>query len=72
MCLAAILWARIGTCYYGNSYQETCKVGFDDQAIIDTIKNKPSKIKIKLIQIDQKECLKLYQEFNKKSNKKIY
>jgi guanine deaminase len=31
MCLAAILWARIGKMFYGNTRIEAAKIGFDDE-----------------------------------------
>ncbi|MDR2847436.1 MAG: nucleoside deaminase [Mycoplasmataceae bacterium] len=72
MCLAAIAWARIKTCYYGNDYNATSKIGFDDQPIMNLLQNKPSKIKVKLLHIDPEESKELYDEFVKKNDKTIY
>lgn len=32
MCLAAILWARIGRMYYANTRNDAASIGFDDEA----------------------------------------
>jgi guanine deaminase len=66
MCRAAIMWARIKVCYYANSYSETAKIGFDDRQIDLNMKGKASKIKFKLVHIDAKEGLGLYEAYCKK------
>lgn len=38
MCLAAILWSRIGKIYYGNGAAEAAKIGFDDAAFYEQLR----------------------------------
>jgi guanine deaminase len=37
MCLAAILWARIGRLYFANSRTDAAAIGFDDAAFYDEV-----------------------------------
>ena len=37
MCLTAILWARLGRLYYGNSRTEASAIGFDDAYFYDQV-----------------------------------
>ena len=39
MCLAAIYWARISKVYYGCTKEDAARIGFDDNAIYEYIKN---------------------------------
>ncbi|OGC45190.1 hypothetical protein A2400_02885 [candidate division WS6 bacterium RIFOXYB1_FULL_33_14] len=64
MCEAAINWAKIKKVYYGNTYKEAMNMGFDDE------KGNNKGLEIK--RIDSEETVKLVEEWNSLSKKKIY
>lgn len=72
MCLGAIIWANIKTCYYGCRPSDAEKIGFRDDFIYNFIKNNNNDITImELTEIEREECLKLFEEYNEKQ-KEIY
>ena len=62
MCLSAIIWANIKEVYYGCTKEDAAEIGFRDEAIYDFIKGKDKTLLI-LEQIDQKECIKTFEEY---------
>ena len=72
MCLSAIIWANIKTVYYGNTPQDAAKIGFRDKFIYDYLKNKSDKKILKLTKTNREEAQKVFQDFEKKKDKKIY
>jgi len=70
MCLGAIMWARIGTVYYGATEQDAEKGGFDDLRFYEMLQGK--KEGLTLTQIDQKESAVLFDVWNNKKDKSIY
>ena len=72
MCLGAIIWSNIKTCYFGCTPQDADKIGFRDDYIYKFINDNLSDKKIlKLEQFDRQECLKLFKEYSNQ-NKQIY
>ena len=70
MCLGAILWANIGTVYYGCNVLDTEKIGFRDEKFYE--KTADGK-KVELLQeLDRDECLKLYDEYLSIKSRKNY
>jgi guanine deaminase len=70
MCLGAILWANIGTVYYGCNVLDTEKIGFRDEKFYETT---ASGKKADLLQeLDRNECLKLYDEYLSINSRKNY
>jgi guanine deaminase len=65
MCSGAIKWANIKTLYYGASSQDAQNIGFRDKEFYD-------KEHLNLINIDRTECLKPFEEWQKKEDKTIY
>jgi len=64
MCMGAINWAKIKTVYYGNTYKDALNMGFDDE--------KGNNKDLKLIRLDSEHTVKLIEEWNNSSKKKIY
>ena len=71
MCLSAIIWANIKEVYYGATLKDAEKIGFRDDYIYKFIKNDNSGEMLSLKQIDSKECIKLFEEYQEKE-KQIY
>jgi len=70
MCLGAIMWARIGTVYYGATEQDAEKGGFDDLRFYEMLQGK--KEGLTLTQIDQKESAVLFDVWNEKEDSVSY
>ena len=72
MCLAAMIWANIKVCYYGNTPKDAEEIGFRDDFIYEFINNgcKDEDI-IKFEQVEHKECLELFKEYYE-MDKEIY
>jgi guanine deaminase len=70
MCLGAIMWARIGTVYYGATEKDAAKGGFDDLRFYEMLQGKNKGLT--LTQIDQKESASLFDVWNKKEDKVSY
>ena len=71
MCLSATIWANIKQVYYGNTKEDAESIGFRDDYIYNFIKNQTKDV-LKLNQIDRDETIKVFDEFNNKSDKIIY
>ena len=72
MCLGAIIWANIKTCYFGCTPQDADKIGFRDDYIYKFINDNLSDEKIlNLKEFEREECLKLFEEYSNQ-NKQIY
>ena len=72
MCLGAIYWSRVVKIYYGNSREDAKKSGFDDAFIYDEIPLPLSERKIKMVQIGQKEALKVFEMWDANEEKIKY
>ena len=76
MCLSAILWANIGTVYYGNTKEDAADIGFRDDFIYDFIdklsENKIDHKVLELKEMNREETIKTFQEFLLKDDKIIY
>ena len=71
MCLAAIIWSNIKIVYYINTKKDVDKVGFRDDIIYEYLKGNDSEI-IKLIHVENKEAIKVFEEYEKLGDKNIY
>ena len=72
MCLSAIYWSHIDKIYYGNNRKDAAKIGFDDSYIYDELSLDLNKRKIPLEQIDEKEAIKAFEEWEVKTDKTVY
>lgn len=68
MCMAAILWANIEKIYYGCNILDTEEIGFRDKKFYEQFENREQLIH----ELDRKECLKLYGEYRRISDKVNY
>lgn len=70
MCLGAILWANIEKVYYGCNVIDTERIGFRDEKFYEL--SKPENKARFETELDRDECLKLYDEYLKKTNRTAY
>ncbi|MEJ7673369.1 MAG: deaminase [Chitinophagaceae bacterium] len=72
MCLGAIYWARPKLVYYANSREDAANIGFDDSMIYEELGIELDKRKIPIINLGREEALKVFKEWQNKSNKIKY
>ena len=73
MCLGAIFWAKIPELYFGCTDDDASDIGFDDKFIYDAIKgNFFNMERLSVKNIDRNHCLKLFEEWVEKADKKMY
>ena len=68
MCMAAILWANIEKIYYGCNILDTEEIGFRDKKFYEQFANREQFIQ----ELDRKQCLKLYGEYKRITDKINY
>ncbi|MFA6190962.1 MAG: nucleoside deaminase [Sulfurimonas sp.] len=66
MCLGAILWARIGTVYFGATKEDAARGGFDDERFYELIKGNDESLDLQ--QIDHEENAKLFDIWNQETH----
>ena len=71
MCWGAIYWSRISTIYYGCTNQDAGKLGFLDETMHQTFNIQHPK-SLKITQINHKECLELFENWDNQSEKTLY
>lgn len=69
MCMCAILWANIEKVYYGCNTTDTEIIGFRDKEFEESI---PQRKEEMCEELDREECLKLYEMYNKITDKTMY
>ena len=72
MCLSAIYWARIDKIYYANTRADAQKIDFDDSLIYTELQKNIDKRKIPMIQMMRSEALKVFDLWDKKTDKVKY
>lgn len=72
MCLGAIYWARPSKIYFANAKTDAAIAGFDDAFIYEELNVLPLNRKIPLIQVNNGEAVKVFEEWISKENKKVY
>ncbi|MDY0345122.1 MAG: nucleoside deaminase [Bacilli bacterium] len=70
MCLGAILWANISKVYFGCNIVDTENIGFRDKVFYEM--NETGKIDELVIELDRKQCLKLFEEYKNIDDKQNY
>ena len=68
MCMAAILWANIDKVFYGCNILDTEEIGFRDKKFYEQFANREQFIQ----ELDRKQCLKLYGEYKRITDKINY
>ncbi len=72
MCLGAIIWSNIKTCYFGATPADAEKIGFRDDFIYNFIRNDCMDSEVlELHGMSREECVELFEEYSEK-NKTIY
>ena len=69
MCFCAILWANIDKVYYGCNTTDTELIGFRDKEFEESIPNKKLSM---CLELNRKECLQLYKDYNDLTDKTHY
>jgi len=73
MCLGAIYWARISRIVFAATREDATKVaGFDDDHFYEEINSSWEDRNIEYLEINREEGQKLFQEWNIKSDKRMY
>lgn len=72
MCLSAALWAKINTIYYGADRKDAADIGFEDDDIYRIISGDIENTTIKMIQVDQKDCLDVFHLYVNDPNRVPY
>ena len=70
MCLGAIMWANIDKVYYGCDVKDTKRIGFRDDKFYEL--SKPENKKEFVNELDRDACLKLYEDYLKKTDRTAY
>lgn len=72
MCLGAIYWARPKAIYYANTREDAAKIGFDDSMIYDEMAAAIENRKIPIIRMEREDALKVFEDWESKSDKTCY
>ena len=70
MCMSAILWANIDKVYYGCNILDTEDIGFRDKKFYEMQQIDARKHFVH--ELDRKQCLKLYGEYKRITDKVNY
>ena len=71
MCLSAIYWARIKKLFYGCTREDAAKIGFDDKLFYELIEGN-KKGYLEITQANRDDCLKIFNEWDLKTDKTGY
>ena len=72
MCLGAIYWARPKVVYYANNRIDAANIGFDDSMIYEEFGVDLDKRKIPIINLGREDALKVFEEWQNKTDKIEY
>ena len=72
MCLSAIYWAHIDKIYYANTRNDAQKIDFDDSLIYSELLTNVKKRKIPMVPMMRDEALKVFELWDKKTDKIKY
>lgn len=72
MCLGAIYWARLRRIHYANTRKDAAAIQFDDNFLYQEITLPVSRRTIPMTQLLRNEALKVFVEWNNKSDKIRY
>lgn len=73
MCLGAIIWSNISTCYYGNTAKDAANIGFRDDFIYDFINGGLTDKKVlNLEQHDRDLTIESFNNFKRDAGSTLY
>jgi tRNA(Arg) A34 adenosine deaminase TadA len=72
MCLGAIYWARPRAVYYACTKEDAARIEFDDQFIYDELDLEIEERKIKFIPLLNEEGVKVFEQWEAKTDKTEY
>lgn len=73
MCLGAIIWSNIKTCYYGNTAKDAQNIGFRDDAIYKFLNNDlTDKNFLNLEQHDRDVTIQSFKDFKENNSSTTY
>ena len=72
MCMGAIYWARPTKVYYACTREDAAKIGFDDSYIYNELKLDIAERGIPLLNFSREEALVVFDEWERKENKREY
>jgi tRNA(Arg) A34 adenosine deaminase TadA len=72
MCLGALYWARPAAIYYACTREDAASIGFDDHLIYDEILLDPTVRKIPAYNIYRTDGLKIFHDYQKNPNYRLY
>ena len=72
MCLSANYWAHIDKVYYANTRNDAQKIDFDDSLIYSELLTNVKKRKIPMVPMMRDEALKVFELWDKKTDKIKY
>jgi tRNA(Arg) A34 adenosine deaminase TadA len=72
MCLGAIYWARPKMVFYACTKKDAAKIDFDDQLIYDELEKDIDYRTIKFVPLSREEGLKVFNEWEDKTDKTRY
>lgn len=72
MCLGAIYWARIDKIYFAATRKDAAAINFDDQLFYEELAKAPEKRNVPMVQMMHQEARKVFDQWQKKTNKTHY
>ena len=72
MCLAAVIWSRIPSVYFGCTRHDAAQIGFKDEDMYGTAENAFSELPFTMQQINRDECLTVFREWEGNPDRVIY
>jgi len=71
MCLAAIMWSNINNVFYGCTIEDNERIGFRDNKFNSRMNINRNNFH-NMYQIDRDMCLRLFDEYRRSKNKRLY
>lgn len=72
MCLGAIYWSKLDRIYYASSKEDAAQAGFSDQFIYSELNLPMNQRQLPMLQLMRAEALKVFQEWENKSDRIDY
>lgn len=72
MCLAAALWAKITTIYYGADRKDAAEIGFEDDELYEIVSGNIKNSTLKIEQLDRTDCLDVFKLYENDPNRVPY